>query len=305
MFSRKPTPRREDSDRMPLVAIWYQIRTALAELIIPLLAGLKTLWLLFITPVNFFKVVFFRTRPLDSLLTPIDPFWRTLSPEERKPLDPAHFLLFGIVTAVLAKFEFGTSNRLLSLVSDGETSLFASMITVMGDLLPAQSSQLEAILAFSESSIFVQLQDFIDPSALSVIGELFFNLAYMVVFAYLFFLFSRRRISATHSYIFWVYIAGIQFVTTAASRILLEFISLSVFDFLAVPDTTIFIGIETGLLVIWYYLYPVYTLPRIFPDEISGKQVLIAAILARGLMAIGSWLLFGGFVLVASFFGSV
>ena len=306
MFSRKPTTRREDSEHAPLVAMWFQARTALAELIIPLLAGMKTVWLLLFAPVRFFEVAFHRTRPLESLRSPFDPFWRTLTHEERKPLDPAHFLLFGIFAAVLANFEFGNSNRWLSLLgdSDSEAGLLSTVTTASRELAPSQSARLEAIQAFFQTEFFTQLASFIDPSMTAIIIELFINLILIVIFAYLFYIFSGRKISATHSYSFWLYIAGIQFVTTAASRLLFTFISLPAFDLAQLTPDRIFVAIEMGLLILWYYLYPAYALPRIFPDIINRKQVIISAILGRAIMAFAGWLIFGGFVLLASLIGN-
>jgi hypothetical protein len=260
MFSRKPPTRREDSQHTPLVAMWFQARTALAELIIPLLAGLKTIWLLFFAPIRFFGVAFHHNRPLESLRSPIDPFWRTLTHEDRKPLDPAHFLLFGILTAVLANFEFDSSNRLLSFLGDGETGLLSTAIAASSNFVPSQSGRLEAIQAFFQGEIFKQLANFIDPSMTAVVAELFINPFLIVLFAYLFYIFSGRKISATNCYAFWLYIAGIQFVTTAASRILFTFISLPTFDLPQLTPNLIFIIIEMGLLILWYFLYPAYVL---------------------------------------------
>ncbi len=303
MFSRKPRTPREDAEYTPLVAIWYQTRTALAELIIPLLAGLKTMWLLFVAPVRFFEVAFQRTRPLESLRSPFDPFWRTLTSEERTPLDPAHFLLFGIFAAVLANFEFDNSNRLLGLLGDGESGFLGTAIAALSNLIPSQSGRLAAIQAFFEGELFSQLQTFIDPTLTAVITELILNLILIVIFAYLFYLLSGRRISATNSYAFWLYIAGIQFVTTAVSRLLFNFISLPTFNLPQITPDLIFVIIETGLLILWYYLYPAYVLPRVFPSAITRKQVLITALLGRGILAVAGWLIFGGFVLIATLIG--
>ena len=304
MFSRKPQAPRGDERHTPLLAIWYQTRTALAELIIPLLAGLKTMWLLFLAPVRFFEVAFHRTRPLESLRSPFDPFWRTLTPEDREPLDPAHFLLFGIFAAVLANFEFDNSNRLLGLLDNGEASFLDTIIAALSNLLSAQSGRLQAIQAFLEGEFFTQLQSLIDPTLTAVITRLIINLILVVIFAYLFYLLSGRGISATNSYAFWLYIAGIQFVTTAVSRLLFNFISLPTFNLPQITPDLIFVAIETVLLILWYYLYPAYVLPRVFPTSITRRQVFIAAILGRGIMAIAGWLIFGGFVLIATFFSN-
>jgi hypothetical protein len=304
MFSRKPRPSLQDSEHTPLLAMWYQTRTALAELIIPLLAGLKTMWLLFVAPTRFFEVAFHRTRPLESLRSPFDPFWRTLTSEERKPLDPAHFLLFGIFAAALANFEFDNSNRLAGLLGNGETGLLSTAVTALSNLLPSLSGRLEVIQAFFQGEFVDQLQTFIDPSLTAVVSELIINLLLLLIFTYLFYLLIGRRIPAVYSYAFWLYVAGMQFVTTAVSRVLFNFISLPTFNLPQITPDIIFVIIETGLLILWYFLYPAWVLPRVFPNSITRKQVLIAAILGRGIMAIAGWLIFGGFVLIASFIGN-
>ena len=304
MFSRKPRIPLEDAEHTPLLAMWYQARTALAELIIPLLAGLKTLWLLFVAPVRFFGVAFHRTRPLESLRSPFDPFWRTLTPEERRPLDPAHFLLFGIFAAALSNFEFDNSNRLVGLLGDEESGLLSTAVAALSNLIPSLSRRLQAIQAFFEGEFFAQLQTFIDPSITAVVSELIINLLLLLIFTYLFYLFIGRRIPAIYSYAFWLYVAGAQFITTAVSRFLFNFISLPTFNLPQITPDIIFIIIETGLLILWQYLYPAFILPRVFPSSVTSKQVLIAAILGRGILAIVGWLIFGGFVLIASFIGN-
>lgn len=302
MFSRKPRTPLEDSEHTPLLAMWYQTRTALAELFIPLLAGLKTMWLLFIAPKRFFEVAFHRTRPLESLISPFDPLWRAMSAEERKPLDPAHFLLFGIFAAALANFEFDNSNRLLGLLGDGESGLLSTAVAALSNLAPSLSGRLESLQAFFQGELFAQMQTFIDPSLTAVVFELIVNLLLLLIFTYLFYLLIGRRIPAIYSYSFWLYVAGMQFVTTAVSRILFNFISLPTFNLPQITPDLIFVIIETILLILWQIVYPVMVLPRVFPSSITRKQVFIASVLGRGIMAVAGWLIFGGFVLIATLF---
>jgi hypothetical protein len=258
-----------------------------------------------VVPVRFFEVAFRRTRPLESLFSPFDPFWRTLTPEERRPLDPAHFLLFGILTAALANFEFDNSNRLSGLLGNGESGLLDTAVAALSNLFPALSGRLSAIQTFLQGAFFAQVQTFIDPSLTAVITELIANLLLLLIFTYLFYLLIRRRIPAVHSYAFWLYMAGAQFVTTAVSHLFFTFISLPTFNLPQITPNIIFIVVETGLLIFWQYLYPAIILPRVFPGAISSKQLLIAAILGRGILAIAGWLIFGGFVLIATFIGNL
>lgn len=88
-------------DHTPLLAVWYQARATIAEALVPILAGLKTAWLL-----AFRARLFFRSRLRDeaalrALWSPVDPFWRLLTAEPRFPLGSAQFLLFGIAAMVL------------------------------------------------------------------------------------------------------------------------------------------------------------------------------------------------------------
>jgi hypothetical protein len=298
MFGRKHKLPRGDAQHTPLLAMWYQTRTALSELIIPLLAGLKTLWLLFIAPVRFFGVAFHQNRPLESLFSPFDPFWRTLTPEARRPLDPAHFLLFGVLAADLAGFTFDNSNRLTGLLGDGETGLLNVILTALARLMPALNRRFADIEAFLQSELFAKLKAFIDTSLLVVIGELIINLVVLVVFAYLVYVLMRGRIPAAYSYAFWLYAAGLQFVTTGVSQLFFTFFSLPTFTLPQITPELIFVAVEWALLILWQFLYPAYVLPRVFPGTISAKQVLIASLLGRAVLALAGWLIFGGLVLL-------
>jgi hypothetical protein len=95
--------------------------------------------------------------------------------------------------------------------------------------------------------------------------------------------------------------AGMQFFTTALSNIFLSIFSLSAFGLPEIAPEIIFVVMETGLLILWQLLYPAYVLPKIFPDVLTAKKVLVAAVIGRLLLAALGWLLFGGFVIILSF----
>jgi len=105
--SKAPQPERRPT---PLVTMWQQSRGAIADAATPLLAGLKTLWLILLAPVKFFGAQLQGTTTSASLWTPFDPFWRALTAVARNPLEPAQLLLFGILTKVLVEqdLEAGT-----------------------------------------------------------------------------------------------------------------------------------------------------------------------------------------------------
>ncbi|MCB9148337.1 MAG: hypothetical protein H6641_06215 [Caldilineaceae bacterium] len=88
-------------DHMPLLAVWYQARATIAEALIPVLAGLKTAWLLAFRGLPFFQCRLNDERALRNLWSPFDPFWRLFTAEPRFPLGAAQFLLFGIAALVI------------------------------------------------------------------------------------------------------------------------------------------------------------------------------------------------------------
>ncbi|MEJ2747255.1 MAG: hypothetical protein P8183_04985 [Anaerolineae bacterium] len=137
---------RGDAEHTPFLAMVYQIRTAVADLIVPLVAGLMTVWLVVVTPSHFFKASFFQSRPLEKLRSPFLFLWPFLSKEERRPLDPAQFLLFGIFTAALAGFGFDHSNQLRGLLR--ETGVIDSLL----GYLSRQNATLGQTIAPSSAS---------------------------------------------------------------------------------------------------------------------------------------------------------
>ena len=136
---RQTKPVRDVNDgyeRSPLVQMWSQVRAAIADLGVPLLAGLKTMWLLIARPRVFFQTFSQPGRALSSLRTPIDPLWRAVSGERvRAPLGPAQFLMFGIFAAILAGFEFDNSNQLVGLLQ--ETGVSTAFWNSLADISPA------------------------------------------------------------------------------------------------------------------------------------------------------------------------
>jgi len=95
----------------PLVTMWQQSRGAIADAATPLLAGFKTLWLILLSPVKFFRAQLQGTLSSAKLWTPFDPFWRTLTTAVRSPLEPAQLLLFGILTKTLVEQDLETGTE--------------------------------------------------------------------------------------------------------------------------------------------------------------------------------------------------
>ncbi len=282
--------------------MWFQARTAIADLLTPVLAALKTLWLLFFTPRNFFHAFCFHTRALDRLLSPVDPLWRALSREARRPLDPAHFLLFGILAAALAGFDFDNSNQLLGLLQ--RTGAVDSAL----DTLARQSLTLEEVITagrtFFAHPAVAAVRSFFNLAVVAAVVELLINLFVLMLFAYLFYLLAGRRLSATHSYGFWLYMAGLQFFTTAVSFLFFSFFSLSQLGLPEIAPNIFFWLLETGLRLYWRYLLPAFLLPRLFANLTTGR-VLLAALVARTILAGLGWFLTIGLVALATLVGAL
>jgi hypothetical protein len=299
MFAKhKPPPRPADAARFPMLALWFQIRSALADVITPLLAGLKTVFLLIFTPFYFFRAYFFGERPLERLHSPFGPLWRSLSDQPQKPLDPAQFLLFAILTAALAGFNFDNSNRLTGLLQ--ETGVVERGLAELSDLSPAASDLVNRIQTFLQTPLVVSLRAFFDQSLIAAIVELFVNLLVLIVFAYLFWLFSGRHVSVGNSYVFWLYMAGLQFFTTAVTSLFFSIVSLDVFNLPPQAPAVIFWLSDTGLRLLWQYVLPAIILPRLFPPLTAGR-VLLAALIGRGILALIGWLIAGGLLAILAF----
>lgn len=299
MFGKhKPPPRPADAERFPMLALWFQIRSAIADIITPLLAGLKTVWLLMFTPFYFFNAYFFGERPLERLRSPFGPLWRTLSDQAQKPLDPAQFLLFGIFTAALAGFNFDNSNRLTGLLQ--ETGAIERGLAELSRLNPNTADLIGRVQSFLQNPAVVSTRAFFDQAIIAAIVELFINLLILIVFAYLFWLLAGRKVSVGNSYVFWLYMAGLQFFTTGVASLFFSLVSLDLFNLPDNVPAVIFWLSDTGLRLLWQYLLPSILLPRLFPPLTAGR-VLLAALVGRGILALLGWLLTGGLLAILAF----
>ena len=302
MIGQEIKQRPGDSNHTPFLAMIYQIRTAVADLAIPLLAGLATVWLLIIRPRAFFNAYFFHTKPLESLRSPLTVFWRALSSEERRPLDPAQFLLFGIFAAALAGFNFDNSNKLTGLLR--ETGVTEALLTGLASRSASLGQLINAGRRFWQSGLMVALQSFLDQAIIAAILELIINLFVTALFAYLFFLLVRRQMSATHSYIFWLYMRGLLFFTTAVSSIFFSIVSLSFLGLPEVAPDLLFWLLESGSRLLWLFLFPALILPRLI-DGLTGRRVLVASLIGQVILASLNWLFLGGAVTVLAFLSAL
>ncbi len=292
---------RGDADHTPFLAMLYQIRTAVADLIVPLLAGLMTVWLVVVTPSHFFKASFFHTRPLEKLRSPFLFLWPFLSKEERRPLDPAQFLLFGIFTAALAGFGFDSSNQLRGLLR--ETGVTESLLGYLSQQNAALGQIIASVQRILQSGPVVALQTFMDQALIAAIWELIVNLLVTAVFAYIFYLLVRRQISPRHSYSFWLYMRGMQYFTTAVSTLFLSISSLSILGLPEIAPDVLFWLLETGLRLVWLFLFPAIVLPRLFP-ELTAKRVIGASLVGNIILAGADWFLASGLVFILALLGA-
>jgi hypothetical protein len=286
---------------MPLLAMWFQIRTVMAELIVPLLAGLKTLWLLIFASRPFFDAFFFKSRRLDRLHSPFGLLWRSLTPEAQMPLGPAQFLLFGIFTAALAGFAFDNSNRLSGLLS--QLNVTDLVLQEVSSRSAAVGEIVQRVEGFFASPIVVRVQAILDQDLIAAVIELILTLLVMVLFAYIFYLLSGRVVSPTRSYAFWLYMTGLQFFTTAVTFLLFSLVGLFFPDLPQVPDILFWIS-ETGLQVWWFYLFPLLILPRLFP-RLTRSRVVFSSLLTHAILSGLGWIITSGVFLAITVVGGM
>lgn len=290
-----------DEDHMPLLAMWFQIRTVMAELIVPLLAGIKTLWLLIFAPHTYFDAFFFKSRRLERLHSPVGFFWRSLTPDEQMPLGPAQFLLFSIFTAALAGFGFDNSNQLSGLLK--ELNVTNLVLEKLSETSATLADIITRIQAFFASPLVMRAQNFLDQDIISAVIELILTLIIMVFFAYIFYLFSGRRLSPTRSYAFWLYMTGLQFFSTAVTYLLFAVLRLLLPEDTQLPDV-LFWATEAGLQIWWFYLFPVIILPRLFPD-LSRVRVVFASLLSHAILSGLGWIITSGIFIAITLIGSM
>ena len=291
-----------DDEHIPLLAMWYQTRSALADFAIPVLAGLKVVWLIAFTPTKYFRAYLSHTQHLTALRTPIDFFWRTFTPEERLPLDAAKFLLFAILTAALAGFPFDNTNRISGLIE--ESDIMSQGLAVLQQQIPALADVTARIDLFLQNETVLAIQEFFDQNLISAVIELFVTLILTMLFAYLFRLLAGRGVTATGSYAFWLYMTGMQFFTKAITFVIFKFVSLPAFDLPSFMPQSIFVIVEYAWTLLWLYLLPLWVLPRIFPP-LTRSRTLAALLITHAVFTGINWLMSVGFATVLLFLSSL
>jgi hypothetical protein len=297
-FNKHADSENRDGQRTPFLAMWYQTRAALAELLIPVLAGLKVVWLIAFSPTRFFKAELEGSKKLTKLRSPFDVIWRALTPEERTPLDGAKFLFFGILTAVLAGFGFDNTNRLSGMVDQlGARDWLTQQI-------PALAQAALRLRLFSENETVQAIQAFLDRDLIAGLIEFIATLFITMLFAYLFRLVAGRQISATSSYSFWLYMTGMRFFTTALTFVFFMIFSLPVINLPQFTPELVFLIVEYGWLILWFYVLPLIILPRIFQD-LTVRRTLLALLVTHGVFMVIGWLFRAGFTTLILFWSTL
>jgi hypothetical protein len=209
--------------------------------------------------------------------------------------------LFGIFTAALAGFGFDNSNRLSGLLAELNVTDFALMR--LSQRSAALAGMVEQVEAFFASSVVMTIQNVLDQDLISAVIELILTLLVMVLFAYLFFLLSGRRVSPTRSYSFWLYMTGLQFFTTAVTFLLFSLVALLLPNLPQIPDILFWLS-ETGLQVWWFYLFPMVILPRLFP-QLTRVRVLVASLLAHAILSALGWIITSGIFIAITLVGGM
>ena len=293
-----------ESEHTPLLAIWYQTRAAFADLIIPMLAGLKTVWLLLFSPLKFFHAYFDHTRPIEKLRTPFDPVWRALTKEERFPLDPSQLLLFGIFTAALSGFDFNTSNRFLEVLR--ATGITKQAREGVGNASSSTETVISNIEQAWNSAISQNIFGLFDQTIVNAITELIVTLIITMFFAFIFYLLVGRRMSATHSYRFWLFMIGLQFFTTGVSSLMFSLTSLATINLPEFMPGFFYSVQELFFSLLWLLIVPAFILPRLHPEtELTTKRVIFAIIAGRGLIAGIVWFFLVGYVSLVTILGTI
>ncbi len=285
-----PTTPRDDQ-HTPLLAMWYQTRAALADLSIPVFAGWKVVWLITFAPLSFFDAYLNGTQRPSQLRSPFDVLWRALSPKERKPLDAAKFLLFGILTAALAGFGFDNSNRVTGMLTQ---------LGLQDDILQSFPGLADVSLSLrnlATNETMQAIQAFFDRDLISAIIELIATLFVTMLFAYLFRLVVGRKLSATASYSFWLYMTGMQFFTTGITFFFFKLFSLPAINLPRLTPEIFYLALEYGWLLLWLYVLPLLILPRLYPT-LTVRRTLLALLVTHAVFVIAGWLLRAGFTSV-------
>jgi len=278
--------------------MWYQTWAVLADLVIPILAGLKVVWLIAVSPTKFFRSLPEGTRNLASLRTPVDVIWRALTTEERAPLDAGKFLFFGILTAALAGFGFDNTNRLSGMLAQ------TGALNELTQQIPGLTEVTLRLRILSEDETIVAIQAFFDGDIIAAIIEFIATLFILMLFAYLFRLIAGRQISATDSYSFWLYLTGMQYFTTAITFVFFKVFSLPAVDLPQFTPEFFFLVVEYGWLILWLYALPLIILPRLY-QTLTVRRTLIALLVTHGLFLLIGWLFRAGFTSLILFWSSI
>jgi len=148
----------------------------LREVLDPIFAYIKTIWLLLFQPVKFFQVLCFREQPISEIHFPLGSLWRKVSGKRTQ--------------YTLHPIAFYTSNFVINIIS-GALVLIVLLMVSRGDSYEPNNASLIP----------------------SVSSAGFFTLLYMLATAFIFdFLTKESKVSPLFKYSFWVYIFSLVWI---------------------------------------------------------------------------------------------
>ncbi|MFT5193317.1 MAG: hypothetical protein ACI9EW_000507 [Cellvibrionaceae bacterium] len=246
-------------------ALRSYFKNLIFEVLIPVLAGIKTTWLIFVKPNEFFKTLFFYEKPADEIDFPLSNLWRKITNEPQYIYEPAPYwffvLAFMTVAAILLR---GSSVLTLGGRVAGNEAEFANGNLFFIVLRPMIN---RIMFNYNISDDLLEL-----PFGLLYVLFVFFSTA-LLAFIYHRSM-GRENLPSNHNYTFWLYFVGAMFIAIRIMLLLLAGITtLGTEGLLSLPGIALSV-IGFGYIFIIYPLYmPIYVLSKLF-STISFNRAL-------------------------------
>lgn len=256
-------------------ALRSYFKNFLFDILIPLLAGIKTTWLIFFKPSEFFRTVFFQEKPADAIDFPLTRFWRRISGEPQYVFEPAQYWFFVLAfMAVVAILLRGNGSILPDTAPNDDGPEFATGNLFFVVLRPMITRITEN---YNISDDLLEL-----PFEMLYAAFIFFSTALL---AYIYHRFmGKKSLPSNHNYTFWLYFVGAMFV---AIRVV---IFMSVIFIQRDPDawqlmrlirnliSLAIVGVGFGYIFLVYPIYmPIFVLSKLF-DTISFNRALVVTV---------------------------
>ncbi|MFK7804898.1 MAG: hypothetical protein AB8G95_24920 [Anaerolineae bacterium] len=263
-------------------ALRSYFKNFLFDILIPLLAGIKTTWLIFFKPNEFFRTIFFQEKPADEIDFPLSKFWRKISNEPQYVFEPAQYWFFVLAfMAVVAILLRGDGSILPDAAPDSDGPEFASGNLFFVVLRPMITRITEN---YNISDDLLEL-----PFELLYVAFVFFSTA-LLAFIYHRFM-GKESLPSNHNYTFWLYFVGAMFV---AIRVIIFF---SVILIQQDPEAWQLIRIIRNLLSLavaglgFGYIFLVY--PLYMPISVLSKLFNTISFNRALKVTLGTYLIYG------------